>query len=408
MPDRELTVLWLSTRWPAEAFLMTTLRSLVARGVRIQVAVTEPYGASLESEPGVELIRQPSWDGPAVDRLRVFAVGAWSAMIHPRRLWRLVRARPRREGLRGLVVYAYRSLPLMSLEPDVVHFQWNTMAVELSHVPKLLGAPCVVSCRGSQINVAPHNPRRAAFRAGLAAAFAEADAVHCVSTAMQREAQIYGLDIEKSRVIHPAVDPSRFTPRTSARDTPNTLAIAMIGNLSWVKGYEYAVMALRTLHDNGVPATLEIAGDGNDRQRVEFAVNDLELQSVVRLAGSLDRDEIARLLQRSDVLLVSSLSEGLSNAALEAMATGLPIVTTDCGGMREAVEDGVHGLVVPTRDAAAIAAALKKLADDRVLSTEMGAAARQRIVDEFSIDRQCDEWLELYRSVATRRVGRTL
>ena len=100
------------------------------------------------------------------------------------------------------------------------------------------------------------------------------------------------------------------------------------------------------------------------------------------------------------MFVLSSLSEGISNAALEAMACGLPVVTTDCGGMREAIRDGVEGFVVPMRDPDAIAVALVRVASDEGLRQRIGQAARQRIVEAFSIERQIRAFQALYEATA--------
>ena len=98
------------------------------------------------------------------------------------------------------------------------------------------------------------------------------------------------------------------------------------------------------------------------------------------------------------------MSEGLSNAALEAMATGLPVVTTDCGGMREAISDGVEGFLVPVRDVERMSAALGRLAGDAELRARMGAAARDRVLKEFTLERQVRAFTELLEEV--RKCGR--
>ena len=103
--------------------------------------------------------------------------------------------------------------------------------------------------------------------------------------------------------------------------------------------------------------------------------------------------------QQADAFLLSSLSEGISNAVLEAMACGLPVVTTNCGGMREAVSDGVEGFVVPTRDPEAMAEALHRLATDRALARAMGRAGRERVCREFQIEDQVKQFAELYRAI---------
>ena len=107
-------------------------------------------------------------------------------------------------------------------------------------------------------------------------------------------------------------------------------------------------------------------------------------------------------MQRADVLLHASLSEGLPNVVLEAMACALPVVATDVGGTREAVRDGVEGYLVPPRDPKAAAAALRALWGDLELRERMGAAGRARVEAEFTIERMTDEWVELYERVVRR------
>jgi glycosyltransferase involved in cell wall biosynthesis len=101
--------------------------------------------------------------------------------------------------------------------------------------------------------------------------------------------------------------------------------------------------------------------------------------------------------------VLPSLTEGISNAALEAMACGLAVVTTGCGGMREAVTDGVEGLVVKTRDIAGMAAALERLAKDSRLRRRLGEAARAAVSKRFSLVRQTDEFLRLYNEAIRPR-----
>ena len=103
-------------------------------------------------------------------------------------------------------------------------------------------------------------------------------------------------------------------------------------------------------------------------------------------------------LWASDVLLQASLSEGLPNTVLEAMACGLPVVVTDCGGLREAVDDGVEGLVCPRRSPQALADALGSLRD-RALARRMGEAGRKRVCAEFTLERQLESFRRLYDDV---------
>jgi len=179
----------------------------------------------------------------------------------------------------------------------------------------------------------------------------------------------------------------------------HVFCVIIVGPLDWQMGYEYALLAIRQLVDSGLDVRFEIIGAGPEHSRVLYTVDDLNLKEHVHLLGQLPPDDVRRRLQQADVFLLASLSEGISNAVLEAMACGLPVVTTDCGGMRDAVADGVEGFVVPVRDPAAMAEALRKLAADPELRAIMGQRARERILGEFTLEQQTQQFLALYRDV---------
>jgi glycosyltransferase involved in cell wall biosynthesis len=112
-------------------------------------------------------------------------------------------------------------------------------------------------------------------------------------------------------------------------------------------------------------------------------------------------------LWASDIFAMPSLKEGLGVAALEAMASGLSVIASDVGGLREVVEDGRSGIIVPTANAAAIASAVVRLAESAELRSQMGAAARARVVENYSMEKMAARTLALYREcVRTTRKHR--
>jgi glycosyltransferase involved in cell wall biosynthesis len=195
--------------------------------------------------------------------------------------------------------------------------------------------------------------------------------------------------------------------KATLREPGRSFHVVSVGWLRWLKGYEYALLAIAELAAEGVPVTFEIAGgdplidmnEESDRARIDHTARSLGLDGNVRLLGHLEHAEVAARLQRADVLLHSSLSEGLPNVVLEAMACGLPVVATDVGGTREAVRDGVEGMIVPPRDPHAAAIALRTLWRDPELRERMGRAGRARAEAEFTIERLTTQWAELYGRV---------
>lgn len=279
---------------------------------------------------------------------------------------------------------------------DVLYLPWTATAVDRPEVFDL-GAPVVVSCRGAQVNVAPWNPDRRALRDGLPAAFRRAAAVHCVSDAILREATAHGLDPAKAVVIRPAVDLDLFVPTPPPGGRP--VRLVSVGRLQWRKGYEYALLAVRRLLDRGRAVTYEIIGEEVDGGATRFAVHDLGLTEVVTLTPPQGRAAVARRLAASDVLLLPSLSEGIANAALEAMAAARPVVVSDCGGMAEAVTDGVEGRLVPVRDPAALADAVDDVAADPDRARALGLAGRARVERAHDLRHQVGAFADLFGRV---------
>lgn len=404
MAEKPLRLLVVGCSWPVETFLERLFEGLARAGVEVTIASAAAPGATWLRENRIKWLNVPAWSDPAPRRLLSLAGMAMGAAVGGRRAVRLLRPHVAKfpRGVSRLRAW-YRLLPLVGCPADVIYFPWNSAAIAYGALCEL-GVPALVSCRGSQVNVGPHDPDRSDLREGLPASFSRVAAVHCVSKAIEAEAMTHGLDPAKSRVIRPAVDPELFRPPARARRGTGPRRVIAVGDLIWKKGFEYALRSVRLARDGGADLGLEIIGNGVDRQRLLFGIQDLGLSSCVRLSGQLPADAVRERLQNADLFLLSSVSEGISNAVLEAMATGLPVVTTDCGGMREAVSDGVEGFVVPARDARGMAAALGHLAEDAGLRERMGAAARVRVLKEFTLERQIREFSGLLEEV--RKCGR--
>lgn len=394
-------------KWPPETFIQRKILGLA--NVDFKVTVFSPDGFRVRAATkvaGIRVVPTPS--------LRKTSLRAWfrfartlfvQLLFSPSRTLRCwAAARKSSRSLQGALQRFASVLPVLATPADIVHFEWNSAAIAFLPFWDLLEAKTVVSCRGSQVQISPLNPKRPQLGRELSATFERATSVHCVSEAIFREAMRYGLNPDKATIIRPAVDSELFLPN-GQRAQRDTCHIISVGSLIWHKGYEYALMAVHHLKEEGFDVAWEIVGDGPERQRVLYTVLDLDLEDAVTLAGQLTPEQILARLQNADIFLLSSLSEGISNAVLEAMACGLPIVTTDCGGMREAVTDGIEGFVVPARDPRAMADALARLIHDVELRRRMGSAGRERVVEEFGLRLQLERFLALYHALTGARAN---
>jgi glycosyltransferase involved in cell wall biosynthesis len=162
----------------------------------------------------------------------------------------------------------------------------------------------------------------------------------------------------------------------------------LVGNVAALaahKGQRHLVGAAAQVVRQLPDTRFLIVGEGELREALERQIKELGLDRHVVLAGF--RPDALGLMKSFDIFAMSSLTEGLGSAILEAMATGLPIVATRAGGIPEAVRDGETGLVVPPHDDAALAAGIVRLLQDANLRARFGQSGRERVVEEFSVER---------------------
>ena len=136
---------------------------------------------------------------------------------------------------------------------------------------------------------------------------------------------------------------------------------------------------------------------------VRALAESLGLAGAVHFLG--ERHDVPDLLNAMDIFVLPSYSEGLSLALLEAMAAGKPVVATAVGGTPEVVTEGDNGLLIPPRDAGALAGALERLLTDLALAQHLGANARTHVREHFSLDRLGREINEIYEELAEKKFG---
>jgi glycosyltransferase involved in cell wall biosynthesis len=202
-------------------------------------------------------------------------------------------------------------------------------------------------------------------------------------------------------VLENGVDLARFleVPRVEERTGPPR--VGMVGNLRPVKNPGLLVRAAAEVCRLQPRTTFAIAGEGNLRPILAQQIRQLGLSYRFQLAGA--RADVPGFLADLDVAVLCSRSEGMSNAALEYMAAGRPIVATAVGGNVELIDDGVTGLLVPSDNAGALASAIQRLLTDRSFAARLGAAARRRAIERFSREAMVRRFENFYESLPGSR-----
>lgn len=219
------------------------------------------------------------------------------------------------------------------------------------------------------------------------------------------------MDPRKIELIYNGVDMDRFqfaaAPSFPARREllpevqPDDRLIGTLANLWPIKGHDILLEAAVRVIAFFPKVKFVLIGTGQRRAELEARARSLSIEKHVLFLGS--RQDVPRILSCLEISVLPSLAEGFSNAILESMAAGLPMVATDVGGNREAIIDGETGFIVPPADPDALADRLIRLLEDPVLGQKMGRAGRQRIEAHFTLDRMVRDTQRFYEEILSRR-----
>lgn len=286
-----------------------------------------------------------------------------------------------------------KTAPVVYFRPNIFHLQWAS-DIENWIFLQNYGIKIVCSLRGRLIYSAPlADP---ALKQIYLRCFPQVDVFHAVSDTIGFEAMKYGASREKIVTVYSGLRLSIFPYTPRYPNNSNGLTILSVGRADWKKGYSYALDACYLLKKKNIDFHYKIIG-GIDEEMI-FHIFNSGLSADVTVIGQADNNTVIREMNKADILLLPSVEEGIANVALEAMATGLPVLSTNCGGMPEVITDGVTGWLVTIRRPDLIADSLIRFRHINVTKrVEISTNARRKIEHFYTEKTMVDGMLKVYQ-----------
>ena len=257
--------------------------------------------------------------------------------------------------------------------------------------------PCIVSVHGLDVFAERQGGR---WLGGVAKrlsvdVYRRATRIICISDKVRQ--QLPDHVRAKALVVYNGVDVEMFSPLP---DPGSPVRILSVGNLIPTKGHALLLRAFARVQRALPSSELEIIGDGPERPRLESLAKDLGVYSRIRFQGRQDRRTVARAMQNCAVFALPSSYEGLGCVYLEAMACAKPVIGCAGQGIGEIIQDGYNGVLIPAGDESALADRLLVLLQDVMFRQKLGIAARQTVLQSYTLDHQAGRLAEIYRECA--------
>lgn len=324
------------------------------------------------------------------------------AFACPLQLWRSLFPFPLTDLTLSLWLL-YTVIPKLDKDYDIIHCQFGTlgfrgMAFRQVNAPL---AKLITTFRGNDISSflqqKGENIYQQLFRYG--------DFYLTNCDFFKDKAISIGCPPDKIKVIRSGLDCDRFTYQPRFLPEDGWIQITTTGRLVEKKGIEYVIYAMAKLIPNYPRLRYIIIGEGHLRPHFTKLIQELKLTENVELMGWCNETEIVEILKNTHIFVAPSVTaangdrDAPINVLKEAMAMGLPVVSTYHGGIPELVEDGKSGFLVPERDATALAEKLAYLIEHPEIWSQMGASGREFVIEHYNLTRLNDDLVKVYRSL---------
>jgi colanic acid/amylovoran biosynthesis glycosyltransferase len=407
-------VVW---RFPmlSETFILNQITGLIDRGHTVDIYADEP-GETERMHPAVEqygLLKQTHYVGvmPEKQLPRVIKGLRLSTHFHKNPLVLLRSLNPFKYGKQAASLrLLYAATPFLGKQSyDIIHCQFGELGLRCAQFRSLGAsqAKLVTSFRGYDISRFVQKYGDEVYRP----LFERGDVFLPNCDYFGKRLVKLGCPAEQVVVMRSGIDCTQFTFTPRKQPTDGVIRIVTTGRLAEKKGVEYGIRAIAKLITTHPNIEYNIVGDGAFRQLLQRLIEQLGVANQVNLLGSQPQQELIQTLSRSHIFLAPNVTgkdgdqDAPVNVLKEAMAMGLPVVSTWHGGIPEIVQDRISGFLVPERDVDALVEKLKYLIDHAEIWSDLGQAGRSYVTAHYEINQLNDRLVEIYQQLQSNSAG---
>ena len=288
-------------------------------------------------------------------------------------------------------------LAISQIQPDIVHLQWPSVIPLFEDILIKQKIPVILSQRGYHSNVRPFvNTTNFKY---LKQWYPKIAGFHSVSKAIAKKGDlIYKSPTKINKVVYTGVDLNEI-PFSETYQKKKTLNIISVGRAHWIKGYNYALQTCKILKEKGISFKYSIIG-GNGDEELLYLRKSFNLEKEIVFLDKVPITKVVKMMQEAQLMLLPSIEEGIANVVVEAIAIGLPVISTNCGGMEELITHNKEGWLVATRDPEAMAKEVMNFLQlDNAVIEEVKLNARRKVEELCNVEKMVAEMEELYLEV---------
>lgn len=396
----------------SETFILNQITGLIDRGHHVDIYAMKPGNAEkVHAEVArYDLLKRTRYLS-VIPRSYFVRLGRAMALcvrniryLNPSVLFRTLNVRRYGRAASSLSLL-FEAMPfLKERRYDIIHCQFGTIAPRILQLMQIgaVSGRLITSFRG--YDATQYLNKRPGIYDEL---FRKADLLLPVSAFLAGRLVAAGCPAEKIRVHHSGIDCSTFTFTAKRPVGAEPTRLISVARLCEKKGIAYALRAVARIRASGRRLSYTVVGDGPLRIGLQKLIEELKIGGDVKLVGWKARDEVISLMKDAHVLLAPSITsaegdqEGIPNVLKEAMALGMPVISTRHSGIPELVEDGLTGYLVPERDVDALTDRLAFVMDNPGIWPELGHHGRKCVETRYDIQKLNDRMVEIYHQLST-------